>query len=182
MLLHVLGHPVGFPQKFERIAMLFQTLHWRLGAAFCVAFFLPIALLGCVATDPALKSAIAEAEKNPTAARGKLRPFAQQGNERAIATLCVAYGRSIDSEVPSKERIEAFGWCSQAANAGVANAQYHLGRFYQSGIGVQEDKAQALRWFTAAAEQGHEDAETVRRATLGLPSLCKNWITNCKMF
>jgi TPR repeat protein len=158
--------------------MLFQNMHWRLS----VVFLSVVTACGCVATDPALKAAIADAEKNPRGARDKLRPFAQQGDQRAVAAICVAYAQSMDSEVPTAERIEAFGWCSQAAKAGVTNAQYRLGRFYQSGIGVQADKEQALRWFTAAAEQGHKDAETVRRAMLGLPSNCNDWINLCKLF
>jgi TPR repeat protein len=161
-----------------QITMFLHKLPWHFGLMFSSL----IALCGCVATDPALKSAIAEAERNPKSARNELRPFAVQGQEKAIAALCVAYGRSIDSEVRDKERREAFAWCSHAANTGVLEAQYRLARFYQSGIGVEENKALALRWFTIAGERGHSDAENARRGMLGLPAICKNWITNCKMF
>jgi TPR repeat protein len=139
-------------------------------------------VFGCAATDPMLRSAIEVSKKNPTAARVKLRPFALQGDPKAEAAICEAYGRSIDSEVRNREREEAFGWCVRAANAGHLESQYHLGSFYLQGNGVKEDRAMALRWFTVAAERGHLRAEDSRRGLLGLPAVCRNWITNCRMF
>ncbi len=153
-----------------------------LRSLWCAMLSLAFAILGCAATDPELRSAIEEGQNNPTSARAKLRPFALQANPKAIAALCEAYGRSIDSQVRNKEREEAFGWCTQAASSGHLESQYHLGMFYQQGTGVIEDKSLALRWFTVAAERGHARAEDSRRAMLGLPAICKNWITNCRMF
>ena len=40
------------------------------------------------------------------------------------------------------------------AEAGEAEAQYFLAYFYDFGEGVEEDKAEAVRWYRAAAEQG----------------------------
>ena len=45
-----------------------------------------------------------------------------------------------------------------AAEEGDAHAQYSLGLCYADGEGVAEDKAEAVKWFRKAAEQGHEDA------------------------
>jgi TPR repeat protein len=44
------------------------------------------------------------------------------------------------------------------AENGNAEAQYHLGYLYETGTGVKRDDKEALRWFSAAAAQGHEGA------------------------
>ncbi len=139
-------------------------------------------LAGCAATDPALRQAIAEAEQRPSSARIKLRPFAEQGNETAIAQICIAYGRSLDSTVPLAERERVFAWCQHAAAAGNTEAQYFLGRSYHWGLGTSEDRAMALRWYTEAASKGHAAAEDAKRGLEGKSTVCKNWVTNCRMF
>jgi len=45
------------------------------------------------------------------------------------------------------------------ADAGDAFAQYSLGAMYDTGEGVPEDDAEAVRWFRLAAEQGHAEAQ-----------------------
>ena len=42
-----------------------------------------------------------------------------------------------------------------------AAANYHLGHVYWKGDGVPEDKAEALKWFRKAADQGHKEAQTL---------------------
>jgi exopolysaccharide production negative regulator len=44
---------------------------------------------------------------------------------------------------------------------GDADAQYHLGRLYLDGIGVQKDPRQAALWFNAAAKKGQHHAQAV---------------------
>lgn len=136
----------------------------------------------CFASDPALKAGIAEVQKQPEKARVTLRPLAEQGNEVAIAHICNAYGRSIDSEVGMAERAQAFGWCEHAAQAGDVQAQYVLGTFYASGIGVAQDRKLALGWYQQAAGRGHREALDAARGLQGQSPVCRNWITNCKMF
>lgn len=151
----------------------------RLGA---LAAFGALMQAGCAAGDPALRQAISEVAQRPESARVKLRPFAEQGSEAAIAQICIAYGTSIDSSVRTREREQAFAWCQHAANAGHASAQYHLGMFYKSGIGTLEDRTQALHWYKVAAGRGHEEAENEARGLEGKPRVCKNLITGCRMF
>jgi len=141
-----------------------------------------LALLACAAADPALRQAIAEVADRPESARIKLRPFAEQGNEAAITHICIAYGRGMDYRVRDAERAQAFAWCAHAARAGHVDAQYHLGMFYKSGIGTAEDKVAALQWYRQAAAHGHEEAENEARGLEGRPRVCKNWITQCRMF
>ena len=139
-------------------------------------------LPGCAAPDPGLRQALSEVKRQPESARVKLRPYAEQGNEVAIAQICIAYGTSIDSRVRGTEREQAFAWCRHAANAGHVDAQYHLGMFYKSGIGTPEDRAEALRWYKVAAERGHEAAENEARGLQGMARVCRNAITGCRMF
>ena len=141
-----------------------------------------LALAACAVPDPALRQALSEVNRHPESARVKLRPFAEQGNEAAIAQICVAYGTSLDSSVRGSEREQAFAWCQHAAKAGHMDAQYHLGMFYKSGIGTPEDRTEALRWYQSAAGRGHVAAENEARGLEGKPRVCRNLITGCRMF
>lgn len=143
----------------------------------CATLWLP----GCSATDPALRQAIAEVDRRPETARIKLRPFADQGNPVAVAQICIAYGRSMDSTVRSPEREQAFAWCQKAANAGSVDSQYHLGNFYMWGVGTAQDHVAALRWYTESARQGNAQAENAKRGIEGKSAVCKNWITGCRL-
>ena len=42
---------------------------------------------------------------------------------------------------------------------GHGQAQYNLGCLFDTGEGVKQDKAEAVRWYTLAAEQGRIDAQ-----------------------
>jgi TPR repeat protein len=146
------------------------------------ALGLTLMVAGCSATDPAMKRGIADVDQRPASARVALRPFAEQGNETAIAQICIAYGRSMDYRVGNPERAQAFAWCKHAATAGNTEAQYHLGDFYKSGIGTAEDRTAALQWYRQAASYGHQEAENEARGLEGKGRVCRNFITNCKMF
>ncbi len=145
------------------------------------ALFAALSLPGCTTTDPLLRQAVSEVELRPESARVKLRPFAEQGNSVAIAQICIAYGRSMNSTVRSPEREQAFAWCKKAATAGSVDSQYHLGNFYMWGVGTAEDRAEALRWYTESARQGNAQAENAKRGMEGKPAVCKNWITGCRL-
>ncbi|MEP4051380.1 MAG: OmpA family protein [Litorimonas sp.] len=45
------------------------------------------------------------------------------------------------------------------ANAGDANAQFHLGLVYENGDGVPKNSAEAAKWYRKAAEQNHKYAQ-----------------------
>ena len=47
---------------------------------------------------------------------------------------------------------------TREAQAGNVQSQYNLGQIYYAAFGVARDDAQARRWFTAAAAQGHAHA------------------------
>lgn len=44
------------------------------------------------------------------------------------------------------------------ADGGNKDAQYHLGYMYQTGTGVGQNSAEALKWYQRAALQGHNSA------------------------
>jgi TPR repeat protein len=54
---------------------------------------------------------------------------------------------------------ENFDALRQKAAQGSAQAQYEIGTCYYSGKGVQQDYAEAVRWYRLAADQGYEKAQ-----------------------
>ena len=48
-------------------------------------------------------------------------------------------------------------WYRQAAEQGLALAQYNLGLKYAKGQGVRQDKGQAKEWFGKACDNGYQD-------------------------
>jgi TPR repeat protein len=61
-------------------------------------------------------------------------------------------------EIPM-DFVEAARWFLKAAEQGDPDAQFTLGRFHFSGIGVKLDYAEAVHWFRKAAEQNHVVAQ-----------------------
>jgi len=66
--------------------------------------------------------------------------------------LAAAYGQPVDYEY-------GVGWHENAARAGSAEAQYRLGRFYETGLETALDLAAARLWYGRAAGQGHPLAQ-----------------------
>jgi hypothetical protein len=58
-----------------------------------------------------------------------------------------------------QDRAAAASWYRQAADRGLAKAQYDLGYMYYHGQGVPQDLAEADRWYHKAADQGYKDAQ-----------------------
>ena len=52
-----------------------------------------------------------------------------------------------------------FAAMKKDAESGDATAQFNLGVMYQSGQGVPQDYADAMKWYRLAADQGDEDAQ-----------------------
>jgi TPR repeat protein len=50
----------------------------------------------------------------------------------------------------------------RAAEQGYAKAQFELGASHANGQGLKQDDCRALMWLSLAAEQGHENATTMR--------------------
>ena len=58
----------------------------------------------------------------------------------------------------SSRKAAALDWYRTGAEAGIASAQYRLGRMYAKGEGVARNDQLALQWLLQAAEQGHPEA------------------------
>ena len=63
-----------------------------------------------------------------------------------------------DSNAASDRINQAMDWLTHAAESGLDNAQYALGKLYLLGKDVPQDRESAVCWFTLAAEQGNEYA------------------------
>ncbi len=64
-----------------------------------------------------------------------------------------------DATAQSMLGTEAAIWFRKAADQGEAQAEFDLGRMYDSGQGVVLDHAEAARWYTKAAEHELPDAQ-----------------------
>jgi TPR repeat protein len=53
---------------------------------------------------------------------------------------------------------EARKWYQLAAENGITEAQVSLGTMYQNGFSIEQDKIEALKWFTIAMKLGDGDA------------------------
>lgn len=69
-----------------------------------------------------------------------------------------AFGLGVPPGEPDPD-VRAAQFYFEAARRGHAGAQHSLGLFYLTGKGVQQDRAEAAKWFRRAADQGHPGAE-----------------------
>ncbi len=80
----------------------------------------------------------------------------------ALASICACLlfaGAATAVEVPATYG-DAMRWYRQAAEAGSANAQFFLGRMYETGQSRKRDPAAAaVTWYRKAADQGHRLAQ-----------------------
>lgn len=53
----------------------------------------------------------------------------------------------------------AVRWLKQAAEGGVADAQFKLGYYFTAGLGVAKDMTQAAKWYGEAAKRDHAEAQ-----------------------
>src|SRR6201995_2695110 len=68
------------------------------------------------------------------------------------------------------ERRAAFPLLSRAAQAGIAEAEFRIGRCYLEGAGVPPSRADGARWLERAANQGYVEAQA-QLATLAVHGL-----------
>lgn len=78
-------------------------------------------------------------------------------NSDAISTFEDAVKLDAAAETP-EARAAAAKLYAEAADLGLATAQYNLGRAYDKGRGVERNLAEAARWYKRAADQNHVGA------------------------
>lgn len=98
----------------------------------------------------------------PLAAAGVAAPSAPSTND--IAALIAEAARLEHGEGTPRNPARAAALYCQAARLGAADAQYALGWMVANGRGVPRDDATAWRLFSAAADQGHEQAARLAQA------------------
>ena len=57
------------------------------------------------------------------------------------------------------DKKEAAKWYQRAAEQGQKDAQFYLGKMYESGEGLSQDFDQAKKWYQKAADNGDMDAK-----------------------
>jgi TPR repeat protein len=89
--------------------------------------------------------------KDPHKALEWYQRAADGGSDKAKLSLARLYAEP--------QKALAVYYAVEAAQAGNAEAQFTLGRYFSEGLGVQVDAAHACMWFSQAAEQGLASAE-----------------------
>ncbi len=97
----------------------------------------------------------------------RVRRAAAQGSVEHMYELgnLYVFGIGVPKEEADPDQ-RAAQFFFEAARRGHAGAQHALGILYQTGKGVQQDTAEAQKWFRRAAAQGHEGS----RAFVDTPS------------
>lgn len=72
----------------------------------------------------------------------------------AVATAILLFAGTAFAQTPALDRF-LFEEMLKLASDGDREAQYHVGMFYNNGIGVAADPKQALPWFQKSAAAGH---------------------------
>ena len=75
----------------------------------------------------------------------------EKGNDKAALKLALTCAK------PQEE--VAFHYAIEAANSGLAEAQLTVGNYFEKGIGVEPDLAQAVMWYERAAQQDFAAAQ-----------------------
>lgn len=96
-----------------------------------------------------------------------LRRGAEQGDPKSQTTLAVIYAKG--ERVKRVYTEEAIGLLQKAAKQNHANAKFFLGLMSAIGQGVKRDYSEAVKWYQAAADQGHIDAQLKLGAIVVLP-------------
>jgi hypothetical protein len=91
---------------------------------------------------------------NPAAAICWLLIPATQGNASAMYNLGSAY---LNLTPPDYAKVRY--WYRKSADAGFARAMYKIGTLYDAGIGVPQDRDEAMRWMRKAAALGEKTAQ-----------------------
>ncbi|MBK9013838.1 MAG: sel1 repeat family protein [Saprospiraceae bacterium] len=79
---------------------------------------------------------------------------AERGSAAAQSNLGILY-------LQKKDYDQSIKMLEKAANQGHAEAQANLGTIYKLGLGVRQDFAIAIKWYTKAAQQGFTPAQKI---------------------
>lgn len=80
---------------------------------------------------------------------------AEQGDFFAQRDLALKYR---DGSIPRAETKAAY-WLLKLAERGDKGSMYSIADYYESGVGVEQNDAEALHWYRKVSEQGHAIAD-----------------------
>lgn len=121
--------------------------------AACVGIFLPVGTNAGAHEDA---DAVEFGRASRAAAQGSVEDMYRLGNLYLFAAGIPK------SEADPDQRAAQFFF--EAARRGHAGAQHALGILYATGKGVQQDAAEADKWFGRAAAQGHSASRPLLQA------------------
>lgn len=86
----------------------------------------------------------------------KLKPKALKGDADAALALGNVLRPNMDCR--KEANTEAAKWYRIAADKGVTDAEYYIGRLYDAGEGLARSDKEAMKWYARAAAKGHAQA------------------------
>lgn len=98
--------------------------------------------------------------KNAAEARRWTERAAMGGDRWAMHNLALYYYEAGSSQPTAASAATAAQWFRRAADQGLVDSQYNLGRLYETGVGVSQNTAEAYKWYLIAAASGDADSRT----------------------
>ena len=96
--------------------------------------------------------------KNAAEARRWTERAALGGDRWAQHNLALYYYEAGSGQPTAASAATAAQWFRRAADQGLVDSQYNLGRLYETGVGVSQNTAEAYKWYLIAAASGDADA------------------------
>ncbi|KAL0090002.1 hypothetical protein J3Q64DRAFT_1813475 [Phycomyces blakesleeanus] len=91
---------------------------------------------------------------------------AQRGDRDACFALTAWYLIGLPDVLPQSDE-EAYVWAHRAAEKQLAKAEYAVGYFTETGIGIPKNPEEATKWYTLAADHGDKRAIQRLQGSLG---------------
>jgi len=110
-------------------------------------------------TDIPPEEMLSRAQKAPSEERERAKKFCAYVAEAYPASPVGLFMCASTLEKVCNKIDEALPLYLRSAELGCAAAQFNIGCFYSSGIGVELDKETAAKWFQLAADQGRANAQ-----------------------
>jgi TPR repeat protein len=107
---------------------------------------------------PPEETKLPEGELTPKQRFNRNKAKAEAGDSQAQYELALAYLQEPDRTVPV-DYFEAYSWMVKASMKNHRMAQFHLGRLYENGWGIDKNLESALSWRRSAALHGCKQAQ-----------------------
>ena len=88
-----------------------------------------------------------------------LKASAQAGDRQAQYEVAMIYAHESSDKPVARDNFEAAAWMEKAAKSNHKMAQFHLGTYYEKGLGVDRNLELALKWRRSSALLGCKQAQ-----------------------